>query len=137
MARVEQIDGEHLRKTYDDQDRLVKIEYLLTGKLCTIEYPEDCYGMKNIQHVDWSDGYHYLTCDNLDENGEIKSHTVLESHNPKGEYSINMEFDNSNKMILFEKTAYDGKTLFKRATGDFGFDGRLRVNELEITRSLV
>lgn len=136
MPRVEQIDGEHLRKTYDDHDRLVKIEFLLTGKSCEIKYAENDIVTKNVQHITWSDGYTYLTCDNLAENGEVKSHTIVERKNPNTDYITYMEFDPSNhgKMTLFERVK-EGKTLFKRATGDFGFDGRLRINERNIALS--
>lgn len=108
---IKEFPEDHLRKTFDELGRIVKIDFLLSGKSCEIKYSEDKYNMVNIRHIDWSNGYRYLTCDNLNEDQEIKSHTVLESSNPKGEYAINMEFDLNNKPILLERVSYNGEIL--------------------------
>lgn len=125
--------GEHLIKTFDANGRIIEIEYLLSGKKCQIEYAGDCWGSTNIKHITWSDGYVYMTSDELSNGtGPKKGWNLVERENPNNNYILCMDFDNNNKLIHIEKT-YQGKIIFKRKIGDWGFDGRLRYNECYIT----
>ena len=60
IARTENIENEGLVKHYDQQGRLVKIEFTRSGNSCTIQYPIIPSIRNLVRIVNWSNGYNYL-----------------------------------------------------------------------------
>ena len=137
MTKSVEFPEEHLIKTFDEFDRIIEIEYLLSGKKCQIEYTGACWGCNDIRHITWSDGYEYMTNEeisvlNSDGTGIKKGWKLVEKKNPNSETILMIDFDTNNKIVRIEKSLH-GKTIFKRETGDWGFNGRIRANEMYIT----
>ena len=137
MTKRVEFPEDHLIKTFDDEGRIIEIEYLLSGKKCQIEYTGDCWGCKDIRHITWSDDYEYMTNEeisvlNSNGTGIKKGWKLVEKKNPNSETVLVIDFDDNNKIARIEKSLH-GKTIFKRETGDWGFDGRIRADEMYIT----
>lgn len=137
MTKRVEFPEDHLIKTFDDEGRIIEIEYLLSGKKCQIEYTGDCWGCKDIRHITWSDGYEYMTNEeisvlNSDGTGIKKGWKLVEKKNPNSEAILVIDFDYNNKIDRIEKSLH-GKTIFKRETGDWGFDGRISADAMYIT----
>lgn len=70
IVSTKEFPKEGLVKHFDDEGRLVKIEFLLSGKYCLIGYlPDGFEGHQSVRRIWWSDGHIFLT---WKEDGECR-----------------------------------------------------------------
>ena len=94
IARTENIENEGLIKHYDQQGRLVKIEFARSGNSCTIQYPTVPRSpvsafLSQTRLVTWSNGYRYLVY----QNGDHTSFKDMSNVKPNEPAWDDMKFD--------------------------------------------
>ena len=94
IARTENIENEGLIKHYDQQGRLVKIEFTRSGNSCTIQYPTVPRSpvsafLSQTRLVTWSNGYRYLVY----QNGDHTSFKDMSNVKPNEPAWDDMKFD--------------------------------------------